>query len=128
MNQSGETNPKDVLIETLREQVARLTAERDDVLAELEKAGWPCRLVELPQLYVDLAQQYVQLREYVQHKPNCPALLPEPSCPCTRCGHWCFGCLPQWKCPECNLVINWHQTDRTCTCGLDAALTAEKET
>lgn len=33
-----------------------------EVLVELERAGWPCRLVELPKLYRDLEQRVVKLR------------------------------------------------------------------
>jgi hypothetical protein len=40
-----------------------LEDERNKMLEDLESAGWPCRLVELPLAYKELAQANHQLRE-----------------------------------------------------------------
>ena len=45
-----------------RNELENQCATHNEALVELERAGWPCRLVELPALYIDVATQYQALK------------------------------------------------------------------
>jgi hypothetical protein len=49
----------------------RLTEERDLELQEMERAGWPCRLVEAPALIRSLEAQIQRLTPHLQHAAAC---------------------------------------------------------
>jgi len=39
----------------------------DEALKGLERAGWPCTLPQLPDLYVELGVSYTTLKEILSH-------------------------------------------------------------
>lgn len=57
-----------------RAEVKRLLAERNKMLEDLESAGWPCRLVDLPLEYKKLAQCANTLREALRERDEAACL------------------------------------------------------
>ena len=45
---------------------AKTEKKYDDVLKELEKIGWPCRLIELPAEHDKLVRQYTDLQDRIE--------------------------------------------------------------
>lgn len=46
-------------------ELEKRVAKLDNALEELERVGWPCRLEELPQQYVELGKKLQEAREEV---------------------------------------------------------------
>lgn len=55
-------------IQDLTSKVEKYEKENDLVLQGLERAGWPCRLVELPDHYLELCHMYEELKTLVAKK------------------------------------------------------------